>query len=276
MVIHRSIEVGIFLPAINTKHWPNQRREHIYRCHRQPPYKCNRCYESFETNDSLEGHQRADVPCKVSAPKPLDGINEAQYQQLRKKTSSSKPNTERWEEIYRIIYPNAVTLPSPCKTQRVECRRMYVANISTDYEYNDGKAPAESFTDPLDVRDEVLTRMRNELEDRFDQFEDNTRKQLNNILVDIIGKIRKESFQGKPSKVGVGQQATTAAPLSFAVPDFDFDALLFESQHTPAFDYHSDPSFGGIGIHEYNVGSSHSEVDSSYYSADSPTSFAKV
>lgn len=90
-------------------------REHIYRSHRQPDNKCNRCCEAFTSCDLLADHQRAEIPCMVSQDRSIDGITESQYIVLRKKPVGKKNDVERWEEVYRTIFPKATVIPSPCE-----------------------------------------------------------------------------------------------------------------------------------------------------------------
>ncbi|KAI0153719.1 hypothetical protein BJ166DRAFT_364684 [Pestalotiopsis sp. NC0098] len=87
-------------------------KEHIYRGHRQPEYQCIRCYSIFGNKDLLEDHQRALVPCEISSSRSSDGISEAQYTRLRRKASGAKSDAERWEDVYRILFPTAPSIPS--------------------------------------------------------------------------------------------------------------------------------------------------------------------
>lgn len=104
-------------------------REHIYRCHYKA-HKCHRCYTSFESAEDFEAHQRLDEPCRKRSPKHDDGINQAQHNQLKKKPSAMTAKTSReacWEEVYRIIFPDANEIPSPCKI-------IYITPWSTEEE----------------------------------------------------------------------------------------------------------------------------------------------
>ena len=93
-------------------------REHIYRCHYKA-HKCHRCYTAFDSAEEFEAHQRLDEPCRKRSQHHDDGINQAQYCQLKKKPSAAKTSREGgWEEVYRIIFPNAKEIPSSCKTLR--------------------------------------------------------------------------------------------------------------------------------------------------------------
>lgn len=87
-------------------------KEHIYRRHMT--IRCPRCCEKFNHRDGLKAHQRDLVPCKVNQERPADeGIDEDQEKKLRKKKRSSAAEEEKWAEIYKIIFPNEIHVPSP-------------------------------------------------------------------------------------------------------------------------------------------------------------------
>ncbi|KAI0132955.1 hypothetical protein BJ170DRAFT_680829 [Xylariales sp. AK1849] len=243
-------------------------KEHIYRAHRQSAYKCNRCQETFKNGDKLEEHQQADEPCRKSKAKPTDGISEAQYQLLRKKSSPEKIETKRWEEVYRIIFPDAKVVPSPY------------------YEYPDGKFPLAGDNGTLEfgeyVCDELIGRTRNALEVSFGQFEEGLRTQFLDIVRVQWVQIHEEYRQQHNLPKAKTQQAPLAAEAvipttipgavdnSFA--DFDFDSFVF-GMNEPHAGMSNDLLLAGVIDAEYPYSSNIS--DSAYYSADSPKSFAK-
>ncbi|KAI0121705.1 hypothetical protein BJ170DRAFT_644003 [Xylariales sp. AK1849] len=141
-------------------------KEHIYRSHRRPPHICKRCYESFVSEDRLEDHSRADVPCRKSNAIPPTGINEYQYQQLRKKPPGTKSDSERWVEMYRIIFPLTDVVPSPY------------------YEYGNGiPCPQEKLNADFEhIRDETISRVRDDLEKTFGYFEEEVRTAFIDML----------------------------------------------------------------------------------------------
>jgi hypothetical protein len=86
-------------------------REHVYRRHSLKNF-CPRCFEHFDKPDLLKKHQRADVPCDLREKSP-GGITEEQEKQLRMRAKPNCSEKEKWEEMYRIIFPGE-KVPSPC------------------------------------------------------------------------------------------------------------------------------------------------------------------
>jgi hypothetical protein len=86
-------------------------REHIYRRHSWKSF-CPRCFEHFDKAEALKSHQRADVPCKLRERAP-DAITEEQEKLLRARAKSHCSEEMKWEEMYRIIFPDE-KVPSPC------------------------------------------------------------------------------------------------------------------------------------------------------------------
>jgi hypothetical protein len=88
-------------------------REHIYRNH-SIKNACNRCFESFDDPKGLKDHQRAQTPCRLSENARADVITEEQEELLRVRARANTPEEERWEDMYRIVFPDEKTIPSPC------------------------------------------------------------------------------------------------------------------------------------------------------------------
>lgn len=127
-------------------------KEHIYRAHRQPDHQCIRCYQTFMEKDLLEEHLRAAVPCEISTCNFSDGVDEAQYIRLRRKPSGDQTDIERWEDIYRIIFPKASIIPS--------CFYESHDTVATSKIYSAGLKHVEST---------LIAGIERDLEDRFDQ-----------------------------------------------------------------------------------------------------------
>ena len=87
-------------------------REHIYRRHSLKNF-CPRCFDHFDEPEALKSHQRADIPCKVKAPVSDGIITEEQDKQLHQRAKSNCTEEEKWDEMYRIIFPDE-EVPSPC------------------------------------------------------------------------------------------------------------------------------------------------------------------
>lgn len=89
------------------------KREHIYRNH-SIKNACNRCFESFDDPKGLKDHQRAQTPCRLTDNARADVITDEQEELLRVRARANTPEEERWEDMYRIVFPDEKTIPSPC------------------------------------------------------------------------------------------------------------------------------------------------------------------
>jgi hypothetical protein len=89
-------------------------REHLYRKH----YKthCQRCKQTFKDAHALAAHEMAAAACEVLDMAPPCEITTYQEKQLRSKkhTTRKQSSREKWEDIYRLLFPNE-KIPSPCK-----------------------------------------------------------------------------------------------------------------------------------------------------------------
>ncbi|KAI8965184.1 hypothetical protein F5Y11DRAFT_313199 [Daldinia sp. FL1419] len=98
--------------------WPDVHRvkEHLYRRHRQPSYRCGRCWESFESEDDYLGHQRTAEPCVLKEKEPIDGFDTNQERKLKqRRIGSDMSETEKWRAIFVILFPNVrpEDIPTP-------------------------------------------------------------------------------------------------------------------------------------------------------------------
>ncbi|KAH8680581.1 hypothetical protein BX600DRAFT_504352 [Xylariales sp. PMI_506] len=162
-------------------------KEHIYRCHRQPHYMCKRCYGEFEDECSLECHQRAEDICKVSRMKPVLGINDDQYEKLRKKSrTTTKTMVERWNEVYSIIYPNAKTFPTPY------------------YDYKDDKALRQQESNTSQIyhtymEENLVPRIRDSLEESFAQHETSIKENFMDMIKYHLNTLHQNFHKKQPA-----------------------------------------------------------------------------
>ncbi len=72
----------------------------------------------FGDDKELQAHLRADEPCKKSHVAPEEGIDQDTERKLRerKRHNSGQTETQRWNDIYLLLFPSADrnALPSPC------------------------------------------------------------------------------------------------------------------------------------------------------------------
>lgn len=100
-------------------------REHLYRCHALPIH-CLRCHSVFATEELLRAHSLSDTPCqKRPSAQPfgtkLEGIGLSQERRLRSRKRSNKTEEQKWSEVYRICFPDDVTVPSACAFNGFSC-----------------------------------------------------------------------------------------------------------------------------------------------------------
>ncbi|KAI1502347.1 hypothetical protein F5X99DRAFT_158860 [Biscogniauxia marginata] len=82
-----------------------------------PRFTCNRCAWEFPNSRELALHQRSTRPCELRQPDCLEGISSEQESQLksRKKEFTSKPEDEKWVDVYCVLFPNddILDIPTP-------------------------------------------------------------------------------------------------------------------------------------------------------------------
>lgn len=97
-------------------------REHVYRRHALP-ITCPRCHEIFETDRLKDEHTAAALRCQAREAPPIEGMNATQKELLRcrKRTVKNMEESEKWREMYLVLFPGTVdeSIPSPCKSSDV-------------------------------------------------------------------------------------------------------------------------------------------------------------
>ncbi|KAH8599425.1 hypothetical protein B0O99DRAFT_613860 [Bisporella sp. PMI_857] len=96
-------------------HWTtiSRLKEHLYRCHRAAIH-CNRCWQIFSDQQQLNNHLRAVDMCSLQPENPPDGITPEIESKLRSRKKINPKDTEenRWNEIYKLLFPQEA-VPSP-------------------------------------------------------------------------------------------------------------------------------------------------------------------
>ncbi|KAM7214484.1 hypothetical protein V8F06_010118 [Rhypophila decipiens] len=166
--------------------WPDVHRlkEHLYRKHRQPKYRCVRCWQPFEDEQTHMDHQRNTMSCPLKPMEPIEGFDAGQESRLksRKRTITGLSEVEKWKTIFQILFPHIaqVNIPSPF------------------YEYEE-----ESVGTPLSeceeyILKEVPLRLRHILAPEFDRewniVEEGLKRKaidsLKTVLVDVFREFR--------------------------------------------------------------------------------------
>ncbi|KAH6985853.1 hypothetical protein BKA56DRAFT_579251 [Ilyonectria sp. MPI-CAGE-AT-0026] len=109
-----NLQKSCYGPGWNSVH---RVKEHIYRRHQKPTYRCTRCLVSFEKEEDLIEHTRAEQRCEnqtVSTEEETIYISQAQERALRKRLRNV-PEEERWVLVFQILFPDVPVnqIPSP-------------------------------------------------------------------------------------------------------------------------------------------------------------------
>ncbi|KAF1951968.1 hypothetical protein CC80DRAFT_518989 [Byssothecium circinans] len=95
--------------------WPTVHRmkEHLYRSHAQPIF-CPRCYAMFDSDNEFSNHLRG-IPCQISVPQPIEGIDRETLKGLRKRSPALRLEEDKWRDTYLLLFPDvgANDIPSP-------------------------------------------------------------------------------------------------------------------------------------------------------------------
>ena len=109
-------------------------RDHLKRVHVQP-LRCTRCWEEVQTYDQ---HFREDVICSKQE-EPYDRrISPLKLQEIRfNRAPFTKDQSveEKWAILYRILFPDAAVVPSPCmltSTQSSETADIFITDEEND------------------------------------------------------------------------------------------------------------------------------------------------
>jgi hypothetical protein len=68
----------------------------------------------------LDAHTVAEERCNVKIGEPVDGMTRKMKEQIqsRRKTHPGQTDAEKWEQIYKILFPNEA-VPHPCMSNSV-------------------------------------------------------------------------------------------------------------------------------------------------------------
>ncbi|KAI0853020.1 hypothetical protein F5Y00DRAFT_257675 [Daldinia vernicosa] len=91
-------------------------KEHLYRRHRQPSFRCGRCWEPFESEGSYLDHQRMIEPCALKDKELIEWFDNSQEKQLKlRKSTSDMSETEKWRTVFSILFPDVrkEDIPTP-------------------------------------------------------------------------------------------------------------------------------------------------------------------
>ncbi len=78
----------------------------------------------FENEDAVTSHLTQSEACELSTLEIPDGVTPDIVEKLRNKKTEQRTEAQRWQEIYKLLFPNEM-IPSPCESPRrvpVQCQ----------------------------------------------------------------------------------------------------------------------------------------------------------
>lgn len=95
----------------------------MYRHHKRK-IQCVRCWLYFKCQNDLDIHLDVENICERQPGQPADGMTPDMEKELRsrKKLPENQNDEDRWASMYRVLFPDAEGVPSPCKSRRLNWR----------------------------------------------------------------------------------------------------------------------------------------------------------
>ncbi|TRX88380.1 hypothetical protein FHL15_010756 [Xylaria flabelliformis] len=224
-------------------------KEHLYRVHLLPKHNCPRCNLCFENDKELQVHLRADEPCKKSNVAPEEGIDQDTERKLRerKRHNSGQTETQRWNDIYLLLFPgadrNAIPSPYPDYDE-----------TATRYKNLERYKRVESR-----IKRELPRLVKQRVERKFEKVEADMLHDINDIIRNCLADFFRNNMSQDEASLSNTPQTTSRAttPVLTSVeephPLSSFDTT-FEPQI--GVDYLlDDPDLGisgGLGLFDFN------------------------
>ncbi|KAI0472293.1 hypothetical protein F4859DRAFT_99646 [Xylaria cf. heliscus] len=232
-------------------------KEHLYRVHLLPKHNCPRCNSCFENDKELQVHLRADEPCKKSNVAPEEGIDQDTERKLRerKRYNSGQTETQRWNDIYLLLFPGADrnAIPSPYP------------------DYDETATRSKNFERykrvETRIKKELPRLVRQRVERKFEKVEADMLHDINDIIRNCLADFfRNNMSQDEGSSTTTTPQTTSRATTPVLTPVEEphdlFDTL---EPHQIGVDYLLDDpelGFGGeLGLFDYNPQFIDNDVD---------------
>ncbi|KAI0390003.1 hypothetical protein F5Y17DRAFT_469241 [Xylariaceae sp. FL0594] len=196
-------------------------KEHLYRVHLLPKYKCPRCNLGCKSDKELEDHLRADEPCRKSSLVREEGIDPEMEKKLRerKKHNSGETSGQQWIKIYLILFPaaNLDAIPNPYP----------------DYDGTTASSNREQFRRvEKRIKKELPRIFKKQLERKLGKMEDRLLQDVPDLLRNSIAEVFKDLPADDASSPTTSQNTsreTTPGPSSALELNCQYDpSLIFD------------------------------------------------
>ncbi|KAH6949219.1 hypothetical protein DER45DRAFT_580864 [Fusarium avenaceum] len=194
-------------------------KEHLYRRHRQPKYRCGRCWEPFKDEQCYLDHLRTEEACPLREMEHVEGFDEAQERSLksRKRYGRELSEDDKWRRVFKILFPHVLDddVPSPF----YEYHQTSQKGDNHQHSENDYLARCEDYM----VR-EVPQRLRQALGRELDRdltiVEESLRRKagdwVKTLLEEAFRELRQNRGEDSQSRPGEEPSLPIAGPSSLA------------------------------------------------------------
>lgn len=88
-------------------------KQHLYRRHARPVYHCRNCLRAFKEDSGLQMHLLVGSCSEADTDIYADKMSVATEKKIKKRELRGKTDKEKWEAIFRILFPKSlISMPS--------------------------------------------------------------------------------------------------------------------------------------------------------------------
>ncbi|KAF4955691.1 hypothetical protein FGADI_4384 [Fusarium gaditjirri] len=102
-------------------------KEHLYRRHMQPKYRCGRCWHPFKDEQCYMDHLRTEEACPLREMEYVEGLDATQERSLksRKRPDRELSEDDKWRRVFKILFPHVLDddIPSPFYEYDQACQK---------------------------------------------------------------------------------------------------------------------------------------------------------
>ncbi|KAF4450194.1 hypothetical protein F53441_6628 [Fusarium austroafricanum] len=230
-------------------------KEHLYRRHRQPKYRCGRCWQPFKDEQCYMDHLRTEEACPLREMEHVEGFDAAQERSLksRKRPERELSENDKWRRVFKILFPHVLDddIPSPFYEYVQTCQK----EDSHQHSESDYLAQCEDYM----VR-EVPQRLRQALGRELDRdltiVEESLRRKAGDWVKTLLEEAFRELRQNRGSDSS-SQPLGANEEIAFPMEGPSLQAGSSESSNQreneawPSFDFGSFDPFTFLGESEF-------------------------
>ncbi|KAK1750541.1 hypothetical protein QBC47DRAFT_393680 [Echria macrotheca] len=226
-------------------------KEHILRKHKQPGFMCLRCRVNFDTEADLARHVQRDIPCELRKPpreQEILFITQDQEKQLKKRSSRKIGDRERWENVFRVVFPDVDVdqIPSPYHVAATSSPRAELTIVHSFRDFLLAELPSRFSREVVRVLQARAVPMTSEIERDVAEV---CRKEMHDISDGFISMFQVNSPEPYQPAALTSEPTSTPVPSSSAGDPVVIAPLTFATDGGPAQSLSEWSSWGHDGSH---------------------------